>query len=124
MQFQEEKMAKVTITIRGIDSGLLRQARASAIRQGMRTSNWLTEAIREKLIKDKVDLPFNLDTVAERTEHKGVFRVPLDTVKVGSDYTIDGRYLCAAGRKGDEEVVTYMSPATIHNLGYQIFWIR
>ena len=117
-------MAKVTLTIRGIDSGLLRQARASAIRQGIRSSKWLNEAIREKLVKDKVDLPFNLETVAERTEHEGVFQVPVGTVQVGSDYTIDGRYLCAAGRKGDEEVVTYMSPATIHDLGYQIFWIR
>ena len=117
-------MSKVTVTIRGIDVGLLRQARASAIRQGMRTSEWLIEAIREKLVKDKVDLPLNLDIKAEQTEHEGVFRVPLGTVQVGNDYTIDGRYLCAAGRKGREEVVTYMSPATIHDLGYKIFWIR
>ena len=121
---KEEEMAKVTLTIRGIDSELLKQARSSAIRRGMKSSQWLNEAIREKLIKDASDLPYNLDVVAERTDVDGVFRVPKGTVKVGNDYTIDGRFICAAGRKGDEEVVTYMSPATIHDLGYQVFWIR
>lgn len=115
-------MQKVTLTIRGLDRDLLRQARINAARQGMRISEWLNNAISEKLQNDFVI--YNLDDVAEPTGVDGVFRVPKGTVKVRDDYTIADRYLCAAGRKGDEEVVTYQSPATIHDLGYQIFWIR
>ena len=117
-------MTKVTLTIRGIDRELLKQARASAIRQGIKSSQWINEAIREKLIKDASDLPYNLDVVVKPTDVDGVFLVPKGTVKVGNDYTINDRYLCAAGRKGDEEVVTYQSPSTIHDLGYQVFWVR
>ena len=47
---------KITLTIRGIDVGLIKQARSEAIRQGMKTSDWLNEAIREKLVKDAIDL--------------------------------------------------------------------
>ncbi len=117
-------MAKITLTIRGIDNELLKQARANAIRKGMKGSEWLNEAIREKLVKDATRLPYNLDVIAEPTDVEGVFRVPKGTVEVGNDYTINGRYLCAAGRKGDEEVVTYQSPGTIYDLGYQVFWVR
>ena len=117
-------MPFVTLTIRGLDSDLIRQARASAIRQQMRSSEWLNEAIREKLIKDSIDLPFNLDPIAQKTEEEGVFIVPKGTVIVGTDYTIDGRYICAAGEKPDEEAVTYQNAGTLVNLGYKVFWIR
>jgi hypothetical protein len=120
----EEDMQKITLTIRGIDADLIKQARSKAIRQGMRTSEWLNEAIREKLIKDSMDLPFNLDQVAESTERRGVYRVPMGTIMVGSDYTVNRRYICAAGRKEGEEAVTYDSPGTLCDLGYEIFWVR
>jgi hypothetical protein len=48
---------KITLTIRGIDVGLIKQACSKAIRQDMKTSEWLNEAIREKLVKDAIDLP-------------------------------------------------------------------
>jgi len=48
---------KITLTIREIDVGIIKQARFKAIRQGMKTSEWLNEAIREKLVKDAIDLP-------------------------------------------------------------------
>lgn len=117
-------MPKITLTIRGIDVDLIKQARSKAIRQGMKTSEWLNEAIREKLVKDAIDLPYNLDGIAEATAQEGVYRVPPGTIMVGTDYTVDGRYICAAGRKKEEEVVTYNSPGTLHNLGYEIFWVR
>jgi hypothetical protein len=120
----EDNMQKITLTIRGIDVDLIRQARSKATRQGMRTSEWLNEAIREKLVKDAIDLPYNLDGIAETTETEGVFRVPPGTIMVGTDYTVDGRYICAAGRKSKEEAVTYNNPGTLHNQGYQIFWVR
>jgi len=117
-------MPKITLTIRGIDVDLIKQARLKAIREGVKTSQWLNEAIREKLIKDAMDLPYNLDVIAEATEQEGVYRVPKGTIMVGTDYTVDGRYICVAGRKKEEEVVTYNSPGILHNLGYEIFWVR
>lgn len=116
-------MAKVTLTIRGLDRELLRQARINAARHGIRVSKWLNKAISAKLIEDALII-HDLDDVAKPTNTDGVFCVPKGTVKVGNDYSINGHYLCAAGRKGDEEVVTYQSPSTIHDLGYQVFWVR
>jgi hypothetical protein len=115
-------MTRVTLTIRGLDRDLLKQARINASNRGIRISDWLNEAISAKIIEEFG--PHNLDDVAESTDVDGVFRVDKGTVKVGSDYIIKGRYLCAAGRKGDEEVITYKSPDTIHKMGYQVFWVR
>jgi hypothetical protein len=117
-------MTITTVTIRGVDSDLLKQARISAIRNETSIGDWLNEAIREKLVQEKTDLPFNLDPIAEKTQTEGVFNVPVGTIQVGSDYTVDRRFICAAGRKNDEEVVTYQTPSTIASLGYKIFWIR
>lgn len=119
-------MPKITLTIRGIDADLIKQARTKAINHGMRISEWLNEAIQEKLVKHALDDPYDLDKDAKPTKHEGVFWVPYGTVHVGVDYTIAGRRLCAAGRKEEEEeeVVTYKSPSTINDLGYQLFWIR
>ncbi|MBM3942060.1 MAG: hypothetical protein FJ316_03880 [SAR202 cluster bacterium] len=117
-------MKMITLTIRGLDGDLITLARSKAARMDVKLSKWLNEAIREKLVKDALDLPFNLDGIAEPTEHEGVFSVPPGTIMVGSDYSICGNLLCAAGRKKGEEVVTSDSPGTLHNLGYEIFWVR
>ena len=117
-------MPKVTLTIRGVDIDLIKQARSKAARQGMKTSEWLNEAMRDKLVKDAIDLPYNLDGIAEATEQKGVYRVPTGTIMVGNDYTVNRRYICAAGRNKGEEAVTYNSPGTLCDLGYEIFWVR
>lgn len=116
-------MATLTVTIRGLDKELLRGAKASAVSKGISMGRWLNDAISEKLYQESL-VVYELDTVAEVTNVEGVFRVPRGTVKLGEDYSIQGRRLCAAGRKGDEEVITYQSPSVIHNQGYRIFWIR
>jgi hypothetical protein len=116
-------MPKVTVTIRGLDKELLRQAKASAARKGLLVSTWLNEAISNKLYEESLVVS-ELDEIAQKTGTKGVFAVPKGTIRVGEDYSIEGRRISAAGRKGNEEVVTYQTPSTIHNLGYSIFWIR
>ena len=112
-----------TITIRGLDKELLIEARSSAIRKGKSIAKWLNEAISDKLYQESLNI-HDLDSIAEDTGIDGIYKVPKGTVKVGEDYSIKGSRICAAGRRGNEEVVTYESPSTIHNQGYQIFWIR
>jgi len=116
-------MATVTVTIRGLDKELLRGAKASAVRKGISMARWLNDAISDKLYQESL-VVYELEALAEVTNVEGVFKVPKGTVKLGDDYSIRGHRLCAAGRKGDEEVVTYKSPSTIYDLGYRIFWIR
>jgi len=117
-------MKKITVTIRGMDDELVKQVKIKSIRDGVKPADWLNDAIKQKLLQEAMDLPYNLDSIAERTDVVGVFRVPVGTILVGNDYVIEGRKICAAGRKDDEEVVTYDNPGSIHNLGYQIFWVR
>ena len=114
----------ITTTIRGLDRELLAQARRSAVDDGETLGKWINQAIKAKLVAERDDLPILLDMVAERIGTEGVFRVPKGTVLIANDYVVDNHRISAAGRKGDEEVVTYETPSTIANKGYSIFWVR
>jgi len=114
----------ITATIRGLNREQLLKARAAAITEGVILGSWINEAIRAKLANDKYELPILLDEQAEETETPGVYKVPKGVVIVGQDYVVNKRHISAAGTKGNEEAVTYDTPATLANLGYQIYWIR
>jgi len=115
-------MAKATVTIRGLDMGLLKIAKTNAEVRGKTLAVWLNDAIMDKLHQEESEIN-ELKEVVKETTTKGVFEVPFGTVKVGLDYSVDGISICAAGKKGNKEIVSY-SPIKIHEMGYQIFWIR